>query len=90
MLFREYNRLNTLLLLKKNNWFFSHHVVMEIFSPEEESIIKDARNLFYSKKKLMITRLKDIASLSGLEKENKAIKHRIIGDKSFWVWRRTI
>ena len=56
---------------------------MEIFSPEEESIIKDARNLFYSKKKLMITRLKDIASLSGLEKENKAIKHRIIGNKSF-------
>ena len=40
---------------------------MQIFSPEEESIIKDAKNIFYSKKKLMITRLKDIASLSGLE-----------------------
>ena len=57
--------------------------MMEIFSSEEKSIIKDARNLFYSKKKLIITRLKHIASLSGLEKENKAIKHRIIGEKSF-------
>ena len=57
--------------------------MMEIFSSEVKSIIKDARNLFYSKKKLIITRLKHIASLSGLEKENKAIKHRIIGEKSF-------
>ena len=31
----------------------------------------------------MITRLKDIASLSRLEKENKAIKHRITGEESF-------
>ena len=29
----------------------------------------------------MITRLKDIASLSELEKENKAIKQRIIGEE---------
>ena len=60
----------------------------ESFSPEEESIIKDVRNLFYWEKKLMITRLKDIASLSRLEKENKAIKHRIIGEESFWAWKR--
>ena len=37
----------------------------------------------------MITRLKDIASLSELEKENKAIKLRIIGEESFWALRRT-
>ena len=62
--------------------------MMESFSPEEESIIKDVRNLFYWEKKLMITRLKDIASLSRLEKENKAIKHRITGEESFWAWKR--
>ena len=54
---------------------------MEILSLEEESIIKDIRNLFRLKKKeLNYTAVKDIRNLFRLEKETKVIKDRILRD----------
>ena len=48
--------------------------------PEEESIIKDIRNLFRLKKELNYTAIKDIRNLPRLEKETKSIKDRILKD----------
>ena len=46
-------------------------------NPEEEKIITDIRNLFWLKKELNYTTIKDIGNLFRLEKETKAIKDRI-------------
>ena len=48
--------------------------------PEEESIIKDIRNLFRLKKELNYTAIQDIRNLPRLEKETKSIKDRILKD----------
>ena len=51
---------------------------MESLSLEEESIVKDIRNLFRLKKELNYTAIKDVRILFRLEKETKAIKDRIL------------
>ena len=68
--FKEYNRL-----------FFFKYIFHKIVSLEEETIIKDIRNLFRLKKKeLTYAAIKDVRNLYRLEKETKATKGRILRD----------
>ena len=55
-------------------YFFSEHMMMKSFSLEEESIIKDARNLFRLKKELNYTAVKDMRNLFRIEKKLNQLK----------------
>ena len=53
---------------------------MENARPEEETIIKDIRNLFRLKQELNYNAIKDIRNLFRQEKETKEIKDRVLRD----------
>ena len=74
--FKKYNRL---LFFKKILIFFIIYNNGKL-SVEEENIIKDIRNFFFTKKGHNYTKVKDIRNLFRQEKGTKAIKDRMLRD----------
>ena len=80
--FKEYNRLFFVL---HELIFFSQVIMVKNSRFEKDKKIKDVRNLFRLKEQVDDTKINNKRGIFRLEKENEAIKDRVIGE-----WRRKL